>query len=154
MSGVVPKLVVYLLATSLVAALIGTIASGTVASWRYSRQMDCQRHSDTRTREICESVERNVEYTCCGHAIISPGYRSTLKTVAAVWCEQRVEQADIEALTTLSQSDDMRLSSTADSLIRLLTGHDQYGSPESASSVLSPSHPLYLLRDGCNPGRP
>ena len=104
-------------------------------------------------RELCTSIERNLEYTCCGHAVFSPGYRSTLKTVAAVWCDQRVTQEDFSALITLSESDDVRLGSAAESLLRLLTGHDQYGTPEADVSILNPLHPSYLLKEGCNSQR-
>jgi hypothetical protein len=150
MPGVAPKIAMYLFVVLLILGFIGIVAFDNVASWRYSRHMNCEKQTDKRAREICGSIEHNVEYTCCGHAIISPGFRSTLNTVVAVWCEQSIEREDITALNALSLSDDRRLKSTADSLLTLLTGRDQYGNPEAAVSVLNPSHPLYLLRDGCN----
>ena len=94
-------------------------------------------------------IERNLEFTWLGHAIISPGYRSTWKTVVAVWCEQQITRQDMKTLHALSESEDWRLASAAESLLRLLTGHDQYGSPEAENSIFNPSNPSYLLRDGC-----
>jgi len=150
MPSIATKAAMYLVVTLLIAGFFGMVATGNVAPWRYSRHLQCEHQADKRVREICESIERHVEYTCCGHAIVSPGFRSTLKTVAAVWCEQRVNGTDIAALNALLLSSDMRLQSTAESLLRLLTGHDQYGNPEADVSILNPSHPAYILRDGCN----
>jgi hypothetical protein len=143
------KITVVLFVTLFLLGLIGTVASQNLATWRYSRHMKCGEQTNDRMRELCTSIERNLEYTCCGHAIVSPGYRSTLKTVAAVWCEQRVRQEDLSALIALSKSEDVRLGSTAESLLRLLTGYDQYGTPEADVSVLNPLHPSYLLKEGC-----
>ena len=142
-NAVVVAVVLFLL------GLVVILASQGLATWRYSRDMRCGEQTDARMRELCTSIERNLEYTCCGHAIISPGYRVTLKTVAAVWCEQGVRQQDSPALIALSKSEDLRLAGTAESLLRLSAGHDQYGTPEAEVSVLHPSHPSYLLKDGC-----
>lgn len=150
MPSIAPKAAVYLVVMLLIAGFLGMVATGNVAPWRYSRHLQCENQADKRARQICESIERHVEYTCCGHAIFSPGFRSTLDTVVAVWCEQRIKGTDIEALDALSKSSDMRLQRTAESLLRLLTGHDQYGKPEADVSILNPSHPSYILRDGCN----
>jgi hypothetical protein len=125
------------------------IVAGDLAPWRYSRDMKCGEQTGQRARGICMSVERNLEFTWLGHAIISPGYRTTWKTIVTVWCEQQITREDVKELHTLSESDDWRLASAAESLLRLLTGHDQYGSPEPENSIFNPSNPSYLLRDGC-----
>lgn len=117
--------------------------------WQYSRQLDCDKQADARAHDICMSLERHLEYTCCGHAIISPGYRSTWTTVVTVWCEQRVEQKDALVLRTLVKANDWRLASGAESLLRLLTGRDQYGGVESETSIFHPGNPSYLLKNGC-----
>ena len=141
-------IIVALVITLSFLAFIGIVA-GDLAPWRYSRDMKCGELAGRRARDICMSIERNLEFTWLGHAIISPGYRSTWKTVVAVWCEQQITREDVKELHTLSGSEDWRLSSAAESLLRLLTGHDQYGSPESENSIFNPSNPSYLLKDGC-----
>jgi hypothetical protein len=125
------------------------IVAGNLAPWRYSRHMKCGEQTEERARDICISIERNLEYTWLGHANISPGYRSTWKTVVAVWCDQQIKREDMKELHTLSESDDWRLAYAAESLLRLLTGHDQYGYPEAETSIFNPSNPSYILRDGC-----
>ena len=152
MSTSAAKAATYLVGTLLIIGFIGIVAANKIAPWRYSRHMQCEEQADSRARAICESIERNVVYTCCGHAIVSPGFRSTLETVVSVWCEQRVNTNDIKALNSLSISSDTRLKSTAESLLRLLTGNDQYGNPEADVSILNPSHSSYILKDGCNSG--
>jgi hypothetical protein len=120
-----------------------------VERWQYSRELHCENQTDNRARQICRSVERHLEYTCCGHAIISPGYRSTWTTVKAVWCEERIEEKDVAALRALAKANDWRLVSAAESLLRLLTGRDQYGTEEPETSIFHPANPEYLLKDGC-----
>jgi hypothetical protein len=132
-----------------VIALVMVVFFTGAEHWQYSRRMDCEKQVDARAHEICMSIERHLEYTCCGHAIISPGYRSTWTTVTKVWCEQRIEQKDATLLRALTKARDWRLSSAADSLLRLLTGRDQYGAEESETSSLHPANPSYLLKDGC-----
>ena len=117
--------------------------------WQYSRELHCENQTDSRARQICSSVERHLEYTCCGHAIISPGYRSTWITVKAVWCEERIEEKDVATLRALAKANDWRLVSAAESLLRLLTGRDQYGTEEPETSIFHPPNPSYLLKDGC-----
>jgi hypothetical protein len=125
------------------------VVTRNLAPWRYSRHMKCGELTEERARDICGSIERNLEYTWFGHAIISPGYRSTWKTVIAVWCEQQIKREDMNELHALSDAEDWRLASASESLLRLLTGNDQYGYPEAETSIFNPSNPSYLLRDGC-----
>lgn len=152
MSSGAAKAATYLVITLLIMGFIGMVAADKIAPWRYSRHMQCEEQTDRRARAICKSIERNVVYTCCGHAIVSPGFRSTLETVVSVWCQQRINTKDINALNSLSEAKDRRLKSTAESLLRLLTGHDQYGNREADVSILNPSHSSYVLKDGCNNG--
>jgi hypothetical protein len=141
---------VFLLVLAFSLPLLIVVARENLASWRYSRDMQCHVLKDDRMRELCTGIESNLEYTCCGHATISPGYRATLKTIAAAWCDLKVVKEDEQLLVDLSGSEDWRLGTSAESLLRLLTGHDLYGTPESESSVLHPSHAAYLLASGCN----
>jgi len=143
------KLIVFLIIALLFFSFIGILASDNLAHWRYSRDVKCGEQAELRARDICESIERNLEYTCCGHAIISPGYRSTWKTVVAVWCEQQIKREDMKLLHALSESDDWRLAFAAESLLRLLTGLDPYGHPEAENSIFNPLNPSYILSDGC-----
>jgi hypothetical protein len=122
-------------------------------SWRSSQQLDCQLQSADTARVICASIERHLEFTCCGHAVIDPGFRPTWSTIRDVWCEQRIDAADEEVLRWLTAAQDWRLASAAGSLLRLLTGRDESGAMEPPSSVFNSSNPAYLLREGCPPTR-
>lgn len=135
----------------LLGALTFVIAVGAPFAdrWRYSRELGCQMQVEGRAREICSSVERHLEFTCCGHAIISPGFRPTSITVKNVWCELRIEQEDVTVLRSLAKNEDWRLVSTAESLLRLFTGRDQYGTLESETSIFHPANSSYLLKDRC-----
>ena len=141
------RVVLIILALALILTAIGIAPQ--IATWRYSRHLDCEKQSDSRSNTICMSVERHLEYTCCGHAIISPGYRATWKTVTNVWCEQQITQKDIAALQILVKTSDWRLQFAAESLLRLLTGYDSYGVKESENSIFHPNNPSYLLKNKC-----
>ncbi len=141
------KVTVYLVVSAL--ALVIVVFFASAEHWRYSRQADCEKQVDARAREICASIERHLEYACCGHAIVSPGYRATRTTVKNVWCEQRIEQKDATVLRALAEARDWRLSSAAESLLRLLTGRDRYGAVESEASIFHPANSSYLLKGGC-----
>jgi hypothetical protein len=52
-----------------VSAVIGVI---TCDPYHYSRSLPCASLGDSRSVEICHAVERNLEYRCCGHAIVDP----------------------------------------------------------------------------------
>src|SRR5580765_3723240 len=47
----------------------------------YSRNLSCSRFSAARERQICEALEREMEWTWSGHAIIAPSFRVTFATV-------------------------------------------------------------------------
>jgi hypothetical protein len=138
------KLAVYCL---FVLILVGLSASA--ERWQYSKQLNCRKQLDRRAQDICRSIERHLEFTWFGHAIISPGYHSTWNTVKNVWCEQHIEQKDAMVLRELAKTHDWRLESAAESLLRLLTGRDQYGQVEPENSIFNPANPAYLLKGGC-----
>jgi hypothetical protein len=103
------KVTLWPFAMLILLGLIFIVALQNLAPWRHSRHMNGGEQINTRMRELCASIERNLQNTCCGRAIVSPGYRATLKTVAAVWCDQRVKQEDLPALIALAESEDVRL---------------------------------------------
>ena len=132
-------------------ALALTVAAGSASAdaWQGSRQLCCQTEMDGRAQEICRSIERHLVFSCCGHAIVSPGFRASWATVKTVWCEQAIAPADLVALRALARKKDWRLAAAAGDLLRLLTGHDEYGAPESQASIFHPANPAYLLKDAC-----
>jgi hypothetical protein len=141
---------VFLLSVISVLVVLGAFA---FLFWHGSRQLDCQLQAADRARAICASIERHLEFTCCGHAVIDPGFRPTWMTIREVWCEQRIGASDETVLRVLAGAQDWRLVSAAGSLLRLSTGHDPDGAPEPSSSVFDLSNPDYLLREGCPPAR-
>src|SRR5260221_14504225 len=85
-----------------------------------TRNLGCDRQLG-RAQEICHRLEREMQWTWTGHAIISPGWRVTFKSVARTYCAERVGPKDIPALQTLRQtSKDWRAESGADFLIQLV----------------------------------
>jgi len=86
-----------------------------------------------------------MEWTWFGHAIVSPGWRVTFRTVREVYCGLSVGASDLAAIENLRKSaTDWRLQDGAQELIWLLDGASQ-----PPASIFNPSHPQYLLKDGC-----
>jgi hypothetical protein len=90
-----------------------------------------------------------MQFEWLGHAIIAPGYKVTFETVRRVYCEQEVSTDDLPALGQLMNAADWRIRNGGDFLIRLVTGHDPYGTPEPETSIFNPGNASYLLKDGC-----
>jgi len=101
----------------------------------YERDMDCSTVGDARGKEICRAISEHLEFTCCGHAIISPGYRPTTSGIARTWCALNLTLEDKDMLITLSQSRDWRLESAAGSLLEMLTGRSRYGGTELSEMI-------------------
>lgn len=131
-------------------AISATVAAGWIGAWvARDRQLDCREYGDSRAGEICRALTANMEYEWFGHAIIAPGYRVTFETARLVYCELKIAPADLPVLGELLQAEDWRLQNGADFLIRLATGHDRHGTPEAEVSIFNPSHPEYILKEGC-----
>jgi hypothetical protein len=114
-----------------------------------SRDLGCDRQPG-RAQEICRRLEREMQWTWMGHAIISPGWRVTFKTITRTYCAEHVGPADIPALQTLRQATkDWRAESGADFLIRLIQNKDG-GGGESMTSIFNAANPSFILRDGCS----
>jgi len=134
----------------LAAVLIAVLLAGwIVLSLNQDRRLGCENQSGERAIEICRHLEATMRFGWLGHAIISPGYRVTFEGVREVYCALQVGPDDLPALQSLLGADDWRLQDGADFLIRLATGHDRYGLPEAEVSIFNPSHPDYVLKDGC-----
>ena len=114
-----------------------------------TRNLGCDKQSG-RAQEICRRLEREMQWTWTGHAIISPGWRVTFKSIARTYCADHVGPEDVPALQTLRQTaKDWRAESGADFLIRLIQNKDRDG-PEDVTSIFNPANPSFILRDGCS----
>ena len=110
-----------------------------------TRKLSCARQADPRARQVCIALQEHMEWTWFGHAIVSPGWRVTFRTVREVYCGLSVSASDVPAIENLRKSaTDWRLQDGAQELIWLLDGASQ-----PPTSIFNPSHPQYLLKDGC-----
>jgi hypothetical protein len=115
-----------------------------------SRNLGCDKQPG-RAQAICRRLEHEMQWTWAGHAIISPGWRVTFKSIVRTYCTERVGPADIPALQTLRQTTkDWRAESGADFLIRLVRNKDG-GGDENMTSIFNPANPSFIFRDGCSP---
>src|SRR4029077_17521477 len=68
----------------------------------YRRNLSCPpRVSAPRARQICEALEREMEWTWSGHAIIAPSFRVTFATVKKVYCVLSVAAHDTPSLVRM-----------------------------------------------------
>jgi len=67
----------------------------------YSRNLSCSRFSAPRERQLCEALEREMEWTWTGHAIIAPSFRVTFATVKKVYCALSVAAHDTPSLVRM-----------------------------------------------------
>ncbi len=116
-----------------------------------SRDLNCDAIYDPRARVICRRLERDMQWTWMGHAIISPGWRITFESVRRTYCAESIGPRDIPALDVLRHNTrDWRAASGADYLLRLIRNRDGLGDEDSAS-VFNPANPLFILKGGCEP---
>ena len=116
-----------------------------------SRDLGCDQQFG-RAQKICRRLEREMQWTWMGHAVISPGWRVTFESVARTCCAERVGPEDIPALQILRQkTKDWRAESGADSLIRLVQNRD---GGENITSIFNPANPSFILKEGCPPMSP
>jgi hypothetical protein len=78
-----------------------TFASSGHADSLYSRNLSCPRFAAPRERQICQSLEREMEWTWTGHAIIAPSFRVTFETAKKVFCTLSLSAADTLALVDI-----------------------------------------------------
>lgn len=115
----------------------------------HSRDLRCATVSDARGRSICQRLQREMEWTWTGHAIISPGWRVTFRSVVRTYCGEDVGSKDITSLEVLRQtSKDWRAESGADFLIRLVRAMDG-SAHEDVNSIFNTGNPSFILKGGC-----
>jgi hypothetical protein len=78
-----------------------TFASSGHADSLYSRNLSCPRFAAPRERQICQSLEWEMEWTWTGHAIIAPSFRVTFETAKKVFCALSLSAADTLALVDI-----------------------------------------------------
>ena len=111
-----------------------------------SRDLGCDQQPG-RVQEICRRLEREMQWTWMGHAVISPGWRVTFESVARTYCAERVSPEDVQTLQNLRQTTkNWRAESGADSLIRLVRNRD---GGENNTSIFNPANPSFILKEGC-----
>ena len=114
-----------------------------------SRDLGCDKQTG-RAQELCRRLEHDMQWTWTGHAIISPGWRVTFVTIARSYCAEHITIDDIPELQILRRSTtDWRAEFGADFLIRLVQSNAG-GATEDVTSVLNPTNPSYILKDGCS----
>ena len=115
-----------------------------------SRHLGCDQQPG-RAQEICRRLEREMQWTWTGHAVISPGWRITFEGAARTYCAERVGPEDIEALQKLRRTTkDWRAESGADFLIRLVESKNGSGG-ENITSIFNAANPSFILKEGCPP---
>ena len=147
----------------------------------YSRDLVCQQQPSDRAKKICRALERELEWTWKGHAIISPSYRMTIDGERRVFCQLPITVKDVIVLVNMALDsvfgDNMsqaQIDNGSRSLLKLLGQQaiDRFPSTDnipdktrrlsaeylkkeiqmsisSPSNIFNPSHPNYILRDGC-----
>jgi len=79
-----------------------------VAGGIYSRDLGCEQKFVDRGLEICRALEREMDWTWKGHAIISPSYRITFESVGRVFCQLPISAEDTTILVDMALSSDSR----------------------------------------------
>jgi hypothetical protein len=114
-----------------------------------SRDIGCTKAPTNRGREICNAISASMEWTWMGHAIVSPGWRTTRPGIAKVYCREHITATDLPVLASFKGGlDDWRLESGAEELTYLVNNADGKGdAPEN--SIFNPKNPSYVLKGGC-----
>jgi len=81
--------------------LVVATSSDAAAASLYTRNLSCQRWSAARANEICKKLERELEWTWTGHAIVSPSYRVTFETIRRTYCALSVSAQDTHTLVDM-----------------------------------------------------
>ena len=118
-----------------------------------SRDLGCAAVPDIRGRIICRRLQREMQWTWTGHAIISPGWRVTFQSVIRTYCGEKMGSKDVKSLEALRHSsEDWRTESGADFLLRLVRSVDG-SAHEDEGSIFNTHNPSYILKGGCPLGR-
>jgi hypothetical protein len=130
----------------------GLLALIAVMAWpgrgMMSRDIGCANMLSQRGKQLCQALSQSMEWTWMGHAIVSPGWRITWRSLRRVYCREGIGVGDLAVLQRLKRTSDWRLQDAADDLIRLIgTASGQVNEPEN--SIFSPANPDYLLKGGC-----
>lgn len=149
-------------ARPIILALLGAMGAGLAPSGAtaatapaqksmYLRDLNCPAVTDARAGVICRGLQREMEWTWFGHAIVSPGWRVTFGTVVRTYCGEQIGSADIAPLERLRRSSgDWRAESGADFLLRLVRTMDG-SAHEEANSIFNRRNPSFILKGGCPP---
>ena len=86
---------------SLTILLFLSFSSPALAASLYSRNLSCGDWSATRGNEICRTLEREMEWTWTGHAVVSPSFRVTFETVRRSYCAISISSQDTATLVEL-----------------------------------------------------
>jgi len=127
------------------------LVAGDFESWRYSRNMHCDKLGEGRTLEICKSIEKWSEYSYYGHAMYSFGYRATPETARRVWCEVGITFADKPLLGKMAYdlNLDPRMQTGTSFLLSLLEGIENPTPDPARQDIFTPGAPGYVLEKGC-----
>lgn len=68
----------------------------------YTRNFACDKRFAARELAICKALEHELEWVWTGHAIISPGYRTTFASARRIFCSLPITAGDIRALVMLA----------------------------------------------------
>lgn len=68
----------------------------------YSRDLVCKDQPSDRAKEICRALERELEWTWKGHAIISPSYRMTIDGERRIFCQLPITVKDVGILVNMA----------------------------------------------------
>jgi hypothetical protein len=67
----------------------------------YRRSLACDNWTNTRERDICNALEREMEWTWTGHAILAPSFRVTFSTAKQVYCALPITPRDTRPLVDM-----------------------------------------------------
>lgn len=90
-----------LLFISLSVVIFPTLAD---ADSLYTRNLACNKRFAARELAICKALERELEWVWTGHAIVSPGYRSTFASARRIFCSLPITAGDTRSLVMITVS--------------------------------------------------
>lgn len=82
-------------------AFVSAVANADALDSLYSRNLSRSRFSAARERQICETLQWEMEWTWTGHAIVAPSFRVTFDTVKKVYCALSVAAHDTPSLVSM-----------------------------------------------------
>jgi hypothetical protein len=119
-----------------------------------SRDLACGTLRNERANGICLLLQRELEWSWLGHAIVSPGYRIGFAGIRRAYCRGKIGEQDIPDLETLRRmAGDWRAETAAGFLLDLVRNRNGSGDA-GASSIFDPGNPGYILRGGCPAPQP